>query len=481
MKKSVYISMLIMITGTLSAQQFPFMEGYNVNPFSLSPAFAGIHNPNTLFLDYRSDWSGLEGGPKTYQISYSSRLYKKVGLGGRFIYDKTDIFKQTLLLGTYTYEINFAQKHSINFGLSGGLYKNSIDMAKYFNNPDYVNDAALISGLERSKLKFVSDISILYRTGNFESGILFSNLMFGSAKYSAVEVSYKPFNNYMIHTGYNFQVADRWEIKPFVLWRAGKNTPGLLEVATAVTYNKKVWATAVYRSAGIWGLGAGAQLLDGVLINYSYNLSTNVAMNIFGSHQITLGFRLFKPSRNVPNEPVIQRPVELPVSPVVPETKPAPVEVAPVVPEKAPVKEPLIEAVKVPVTKSAVSEPEKLSIQRENVSKAAIELGQIHFETNRSVITEYSMPILREFLKVLKENPDMKFEIRGHTDNVGSPEANKKLSLERAQVCIDFLISNGISPNRLKAVGYGQEKPLYPNDTPENKARNRRVEAIIIE
>ena len=95
MKTSIYISVLLMMTGVLSAQQLPFMEGYNINPYSLSPAFAGIHNINTLFLDYRSDWAGIEGGPTTYQMSYNTNIFKKVGVGGKFIYDKTDIFKQT--------------------------------------------------------------------------------------------------------------------------------------------------------------------------------------------------------------------------------------------------------------------------------------------------------------------------------------------------------------------------------------------------
>jgi OOP family OmpA-OmpF porin len=104
----------------------------------------------------------------------------------------------------------------------------------------------------------------------------------------------------------------------------------------------------------------------------------------------------------------------------------------------------------------------------------------VHFETGKSVITSYSMPVLEAFIKVLKDNPDLKFEISGHTDNVGSPEVNRKISMQRAQTCVDFMISRGIAPDRLKPVGYGQDKPVVPNNTPENRAINRRVEAKII-
>jgi type IX secretion system PorP/SprF family membrane protein len=530
MKKSVYLSVMLFITATLSAQQFPFMEGYNVNPFSLSPAFAGIHNSKTLFLDYRSDWSGLEGGPTTYQLSYNTSLYKKVGVGARFIYDKTDIFKQTLILGTYTYEIKLAGKHYINLGLSAGFYKNSIDLAKYFNNPDFVNDQALISGVEKSKIKFVSDISLLYRIGNFESGVLFSNLMFGSAKYNNLEVSYKPFKNYLLHAGYNFQVTDRWDMKPFILWRAGEHTPGMVEMAASVTYNKRVWATALYRTAGIWGLGAGAELFEGVLVNYSYNMSTGVALNIFGSHQVTLGFRLFKPAPKAKPEQIVKQPVAIPVVPevsVVPEMRIFK-EVKSAVDSVSVVSGTVTdkttgETIKSTITVSKNIDGEQttdtngnfnvklqkgavyqfdfiaegyynkristdltsqnlavINVQLEKISKPVLSLGRIHFETGKSVITTYSMPVLEAFIKVLKDNPDLKFEISGHTDNVGSPEVNRKISLQRAQTCVDFMISRGIAPDRLKPVGYGPDKPVVPNNTPENRAINRRVEAKII-
>ena len=132
--KKIAVILLVLIPMKLWGQQFPFMEGYSVNPFTLTPAYAGIHNGKTLFMDYRSDWSGLEGGPETYQLSYSDKI-NKVGFGGRFIYDKTDIFKQTLILGTYSYEVTVSRQHKLSFALSMGFFRNSIDLTKYFNDP----------------------------------------------------------------------------------------------------------------------------------------------------------------------------------------------------------------------------------------------------------------------------------------------------------------------------------------------------------
>ncbi len=71
-------------------------------------------------------------------------------------------------------------------------------------------------------------------------------------------------------------------------------------------------------------------------------------------------------------------------------------------------------------------------------------------------------------------------EISGHTDSDGSEMYNLRLSQARAQAVVDYLVSRGISPSRLIAKGYGESRPVAPNDTPENKQKNRRTELKIL-
>jgi type IX secretion system PorP/SprF family membrane protein len=296
MQKLISI-LIILFPAIVSGQQFPFLEGYDVNPLNLSPAYAGLHNKKTLFIDYRSDWTGIEGGPKTCQLSYSDKFKNKVGLAGRFIYDKTDIFKQTLLLGTYTYEVNVTEGHTLNFGLSLGLYRNSIDLSKYYNDPNYVQDMVLIYGHQKSKLKFATDISALYRFGSAEAGILFSNIMFGTAKYQGTDMTYKPFKNYLLHGSYLFTLDDKWSVKPTFVFRGGQHVPVLFEISPAITWDDRFWASILLRTSGIFGVGLGGEVYKGILLNYSYDFSNNlnatVPISAFGSHQITLGIRIF--------------------------------------------------------------------------------------------------------------------------------------------------------------------------------------------
>ena len=81
---------------------------------------------------------------------------------------------------------------------------------------------------------------------------------------------------------------------------------------------------------------------------------------------------------------------------------------------------------------------------------------------------------------MLKDNPTVKIEISGHTDNVGKPADNLALSNSRAKSVVNYLISKGIAAQRLVAKGYGETKPMADNKTEEGKAKNRRTELKVI-
>jgi outer membrane protein OmpA-like peptidoglycan-associated protein len=105
---------------------------------------------------------------------------------------------------------------------------------------------------------------------------------------------------------------------------------------------------------------------------------------------------------------------------------------------------------------------------------------QVHFETNSAQILSDSAVLLEELADVMNKNPKIKkVEIQGHTDNQGASAFNKTLSEQRASAVRDRLVSLGVSASRLDAKGYGSERPIVPNITANNRARNRRVAIII--
>lgn len=108
-------------------------------------------------------------------------------------------------------------------------------------------------------------------------------------------------------------------------------------------------------------------------------------------------------------------------------------------------------------------------------------LANIYFEFEKATLLRSSLLELQRLEDYLEKNPSIKIQIEGHTDNVGSREFNEKLSEKRAKAVVDYLISKGVNEFRLEYKGHGSKYPIVPNDTPENRALNRRVEFSILE
>jgi OmpA-OmpF porin, OOP family len=132
------------------------------------------------------------------------------------------------------------------------------------------------------------------------------------------------------------------------------------------------------------------------------------------------------------------------------------------------------------VTLSLTKRPKKA-----NVVVGAREIAirqQVHFATDSAVIQPDSAQLLEEIADVMIQTPRIKLvEIQGHTDSNGSAASNRLLSEQRANAVRDRLIAAGVAANRLQAKGYGAERPLVPNITAANRARNRRVVLQILE
>ena len=153
------------------------------------------------------------------------------------------------------------------------------------------------------------------------------------------------------------------------------------------------------------------------------------------------------------------RPAPVAVAPAKPKPKPAPAKVAP-----APVPAPAPKPVAVPPK-----------------PKRVIVLQGTHFGFNSAELTPETRAILDEQAAVLEKEVDVRVEIAGHTDSIGPEEYNQGLSERRAKAVEEYIISKGISADRLEIMGYGPSSPIAPNDTKEGRAKNRRVELNVLE
>ena len=111
---------------------------------------------------------------------------------------------------------------------------------------------------------------------------------------------------------------------------------------------------------------------------------------------------------------------------------------------------------------------------------ASLVLKNIFFETNSAQLQQISMIEINKLLQLMTENPTLKLQINGHTDNTGQPATNLKLSSNRAKAVVDYLVGKGIDIKRLVYKGFGETKPVADNKTEAGRAQNRRTEFVVI-
>lgn len=110
------------------------------------------------------------------------------------------------------------------------------------------------------------------------------------------------------------------------------------------------------------------------------------------------------------------------------------------------------------------------------IKRGALVLEGVNFQSGKAVLTPNSFRILDQVVESLKEWTEVRLEIQGHTDSQGSDAVNMRLSQRRANAVRDYLLRQGVSPDRVTATGYGESNPIADNSTAAGRARNRRVE-----
>ncbi len=290
----IFIIAALLLTNYCFAQQLPINNQYMVNPYSLSPSFAGLTNSPELVADFRKDWTGILGAPKTSYVSFFAPVNERVWLGGSIINDQTDMISNISANFSYTYHLTAWEEHNFSFSLWCSIYHSVVDLTNVIVKDQ--NDPVISGKQKLIGTSLNAGTSILYNYNNLYTGIVLPTLI---SKHTIID---KEDNNRFLvkdrslifHVSSTLDLDNFWYFDPYFIYRTIKNSPSVFDIAFLIRNDEKYWFGALLRKGGIFGVNFGATLAESLILNYSYEFSTKGMLNkSSGTHEFSIGYYLY--------------------------------------------------------------------------------------------------------------------------------------------------------------------------------------------
>lgn len=298
MKNILKLIVLLFVVKTGFSQQIPLTSQYMFNDYLLNPAVAGSQDYLSATLSVRSQWSGLEGAPRTQFFSMHTKFGEKMGVGGYIFNDETGPETDRGIQMSYAYHLTINDKAKLSFSLAGMLFFHNINRA--YLKPEESNDEAL----NTMKVNAVSpdiNFGMMYYTDKLKVGLsspqLLQNNIYGK---TADENGLNQLvRHYYIYGEYNFNVSDKFDVVPSTLLKYVQGAPFQFDFNLRAMYDKKYWIGASYRydNAIVAMVGLNYKSLS---FGYSYDYtSTDLKDYSSGGHEIFISAKLFEKDKEV--------------------------------------------------------------------------------------------------------------------------------------------------------------------------------------
>lgn len=296
---SIICGVVVLMSFNVQAQQDPQYTQYMYNPLVINPAYAGNRGVTSILLLHRSQWVGLDGAPRTQNLSVHSPIGSgKVGLGFSVVNDALGPARETYFNTDFSYTIETGLEGKLSFGLKGSLNLLDVDFAR--TNPFNVGDPYLIN--IDNKLSPNVGVGIFYHGSKFYGGLsapqlLQTNHFDRSGTQSAESFVAEERIHYYGLAGYVFDLNSNIKFKPSTLVKMVAGAPLAVDVNANFLFYEKLTLGASYRwSAALSGL-VGFQVNDGLLLGFAYDRETTElgrATYNDGTYEVFLRFELFK-------------------------------------------------------------------------------------------------------------------------------------------------------------------------------------------
>lgn len=289
--------MLLLLTGTLSAQQDAQFTQYMYNTVNINPGYAGSRESMSIFALHRTQWVGLDGAPVTNTASVNTPINNSnLGLGVSIINDRIGPSDENNLAIDLSYSINTSERYKLSFGLKASANLLNVDFNRLSQYDQ--NDYAFQTNIDN---KFSPNIGVGFYLHSDNSYVGLSAPYLLETKHfdryagtsANSHVAKEKINLYLI-AGYVFDLSYNVKFKPSLLTKYVQGAPLQVDLSTNFMFNDKFVMGVAYRWSAAVSAMVGFQASDSWFIGYGYDLETTRLSNYnSGSHEIFLRYELF--------------------------------------------------------------------------------------------------------------------------------------------------------------------------------------------
>lgn len=275
--KKLLLILCMACAANLLAQQYPWWTQYRGQQYMMNPGFCGTKRLVDIRLNYRNQWTGYDGAPKTYALSINSRLWKgKIGVGGFVFQDNIGPFRNTASSLTFAYHVKFSDSE-ISFGVQGNYLKQ-----KFIGT-----DITLRNQQDHAINQYVTDIAgtfdgsfgVVYYNDRFHLAVGANNVTGSELKHykgdSLYHGKYTNAAHYNVSAGYNWSDNPDFVFENSVMAVYTAGTPALLDYTLRLHIKKQLIAGVSLRFKDAVALQLGYTIMDQFQIVYSYDFVTS--------------------------------------------------------------------------------------------------------------------------------------------------------------------------------------------------------------
>ncbi|MBP6431476.1 MAG: PorP/SprF family type IX secretion system membrane protein [Ferruginibacter sp.] len=294
MKKTYIIIAAVIINLTASAQQIHLSSFYDLQGLLHNPAMAGTQQKDMVAATYRSQWSGINGGPKTATIYGSFNIEKfGAGVGGYIFNDVTGPTSRRGIAFDIAKHVKVNDKAKVSLGIELKLQQYALDRNKF--STDFISDPVLANNTK--KIKFDAGFGVAYVSDKFQIGASVSQLVQSKLQFYGGNLNRSEearlYRHYYLHSNYKWQVDEATKIIPNILVTYLPNAPMEFQGGVTIEHNNAFYWGVGGRVSQSYMLNAGVIIKDKFRVGYSFDayqtpLSTFDAG--FNAHEIGLRY-----------------------------------------------------------------------------------------------------------------------------------------------------------------------------------------------